>query len=147
MPHAESASTIFKYVKYAHGLFNALVILLFLYQGWLGLKIRQSRAAGNPPDLLFVKKHRKFGPALAVMGIFGFLGGISAVYLDEGAFFEHPLHFMTGSTISALIILTFVVSRKIRGRESGWRTIHYVIGIAILTLYLFQAYLGVRMLF
>jgi hypothetical protein len=134
-------------LKYAHGLFNGMVILLFLYQGWLGLKIRQGRIAGNPPEVRFVKKHRKFGPALAIMGIFGFAGGISIVYLGEGEIFEHPVHFLTGLTISALIITTFLISREIRGRESEWRTIHYFIGLAILSLYCFQAYLGIQMIF
>jgi len=147
MLHSEPASAFSQYVKYIHGLFNGLVILFFLYQGWLGLKIRQQRTSGSQTDVHFVKRHRRIGPALAVAGIIGFLGGISTVYLSEGEIFEHPLHFLTGLTISTLIIMTFLISRKIRGRLSGWRTIHYYIGLIILSLYLFQAYLGIRMLF
>jgi hypothetical protein len=135
------------YLKYVHGLYNILVIMLFLYQGWLGLKIRNRRIASNPPDVKFVKRHRKFGPFLAILGISGFAGGIGTAYLSDGEIFEYPLHYLTGLTISSLIILTFLVSKKIRGPESPWRNPHYIIGIVIITLYFFQAYLGIGMLF
>jgi hypothetical protein len=147
MPNAESPDTIIAYVKYAHGLYNGIVILLFVCQGWLGLRIRRGRIDGNPPEVMYVRRHRKFGPALAVLGIFGFLGGVGAVSLAEGRIFEHPLHFLTGLTICALIITTVVVSRKIRGRETGIRTVHYLIGMIILSLYCIQAYLGIQMIF
>jgi hypothetical protein len=147
MPHAESPDTMVLFLRYAHGLFNGLVILLYLYQGWLGLKIRQGRIAGNPPEVRFVGRHRRLGPVVAVLGIIGFVGGISTVYLGEGEIFEHPIHFLTGLTISTLIATTFFISRKIRGREPGWRTIHYFIGLAIISLYCIQAYLGIQMIF
>jgi hypothetical protein len=147
MPHIESPGTTVQYLRYAHGLYNSLVILLFLYQGWLGMKIRQGRIAGNPPEINVIKKHRKFGPVLATLGLFGFAGGISTVYLGEGEIFEHPLHFVTGVTICALIITTYLISRNIRARKIGIRTIHFMIGVSILCLYLFQAYLGINMLF
>jgi hypothetical protein len=147
MPYPEAEHLVVPYLKYSHGLYNILVIMLFLYQGWLGLKIRNRRIASNPPDVKFVKRHRKVGPFLAILGISGFAGGIGTAYLSEGEIFEYPLHFLTGLTISSLIILTFLVSKKIRGHESPWRNPHYIIGIVIITLYFFQAYLGIGMVF
>jgi len=146
MPYPETEHVV-PYLKYAHGFFNGFVILLFLYQGWLGFKIRQNRLDGNPPEVTFVKRHRKFGPFLAILGISGFAGGIGVAYLSEGEILEYPLHFLTGLTISSLIIVTFLISRKIKGRESAWRNIHYIIGIVIICLYIFQAYLGIGMIF
>jgi hypothetical protein len=147
MPSPETENIVVPYLLYAHGLFNSLVIMLFLFQGWLGLKIRHGRISGNPQEVKFVRRHRKVGPALAIMGIFGFISGIGTAYLSEGEIFEYPLHFLTGLTISSLIILTFLISRKIRGRESPWKNPHYIIGIAIITLYFFQAFLGIGILF
>jgi Protein of unknown function (DUF4079) len=135
------------YLGYGHGLYNIVVIMLFLFQGWLGIKIRNGRISGNPLEVKFVRRHRKFGPFIAILGIFGFTGGIATAYLSEGEIFEYPLHFLTGMTISSLIIITFMVSRKIRGRESTWRTIHYYIGLMIISLYFFQAFLGIGILF
>ena len=146
MPYPETEQIVI-YLKYIHGLFNCMVILLFLYQGWLGLKIRHGRISGDPQEVKFVRRHRKVGPALAIMGIFGFISGIGTAYLSEGEIFEYPLHFLTGLSISSLIILTFLVSRKIRSRESPWRNPHYIIGIVIITLYFVQAYLGIGMVF
>ena len=134
------------YLEYAHGLFNSVVILLFLYQGWLGLQIRNRRKAGNPPEVKFVRRHRKLGPSLAALAIFGFGGGIATVYLRGEDFFEHPIHFVNGLIIITLIIITFFVSRKMRGRAVGIRNVHSFIGLAILALYFFQAYLGIRMI-
>lgn len=135
------------YLEYAHGFFNSIVILLFLYQGWLGLQIRNRRKAGNQPEVKFVRRHRKLGPSLAVLAFFGFGGGIAVIYLSGAEVFEYPIHFMNGLIIITLIIITFFVSRKIRGREVGIRNVHYFIGLTILALYLFQAYLGITMLF
>ena len=147
MSYSANEHSLLMYFRYGHGLYNIVVIMLFLFQGWLGQQIRNRRNAGNPPEVKFVRRHRKLGPSLAILGIFGFVGGISTAYLSEGEIFEHPIHFLTGLTISALIITTFLVSRKIRGRESTWRTVHYFIGLVIISLYVFQAYLGIRMLF
>jgi len=147
MPYPETEYFVVPYLKYAHGLFNSMVIILFLYQGWLGLKIRNGRISGNPQEVKVVIRHRKVGPALAMIGIFGFISGIGTAYLSEGEIFEYPLHFLTGLIISSLIILTFLISKKIRGRESPWRNLHYIIGILIICLYFFQAYLGIGMIF
>jgi len=147
MPHGELTNAFSQYLKYAHGIFNGFVILFFIYQGWLGLKIRRNREAGILTGPEFVKMHRKFGPVLAAAGILGFLGGVTVVYLSDGEIFEHPIHFLAGLTISVLIVVIFGVSRKIRASESGWRTIHYRIGLTIVSLYILQAYLGISMLF
>lgn len=141
------AGNIIPYLKYIHGAYNGAVILLFLYQAWLGLNIRKCRKAGKPLEVKLVRRHRKFGPFAAVDGIIGFAGGIGTAYLSFGAIFVYPIHFLTGLTISALIIITFLFSRKIKGREPKWRTIHYLMGLIIISLYLFQAYLGIGILF
>jgi hypothetical protein len=39
---------------------------------------------------------------------------------------------------------TFIISRKIGGSESPWRTPHFVIGLFILFLYPFQIYIGLN---
>ena len=53
---------IIAYLKLIHGAFNALVMLLLIYQGWFGLRIRNIRRAGKPPDFRMIKRHRKNGP-------------------------------------------------------------------------------------
>lgn len=140
-------NTLIPYLKYVHGLYNTFVILLLIYHGWLGLKIRKERISGKPPTVNIIKKHRKIGPILSFVGIAGFLAGLFLVYLDKGHIFEYPQHFLTGLAIAFSIITTFSISRKIRGRESSWRTLHFIFGIIIVSLYFFQVFLGIGILF
>ena len=142
----ELNGALFPYFKYFHGFYNLFVILLFFYQAGLGLKIRRDRLAGKPLTMGAIKKHRRFGPFLSVLSVAGFLAGAGIVYLDEGHVFDHPVHFLTGLLIISLVCTTFLVSRKIRSGKKEWRDAHFAIGILILCLYLFQAYLGLGML-
>ncbi len=133
---------IIAYLKLLHGAYNTLVILLFIYQGSLGLRIRRSDA--KPFHL--IKRHRKLGPVAAALGVSGFIIGMALVYLDSGRIFKYPLHFITGLTIVSLITATYFISRKISGAETYWRNRHYALGILIICLYPVQAFLGLGIL-
>ena len=139
-------SWLVEYLKLGHGLFNTLMMLLFVNQGRLGLKIRKKRKGDLPKDFTIIRKHRKRGPVLALFGILGFLAGVTLVYMDKARILEFPAHFITGASISFLLIATFLISRGIRGPESSLRIIHFIIGIGILCLYLFQIFLGLNIL-
>ena len=135
------------YLRYAHGLYNVIIILLFLYQGWLGLKIRRDRVLDRLPAVKIVKKHRRFGPALSILGITGFFSGLIVLYLDIGFFYIFIPHFIAGLIISILIATSYLFSRKIKGIDSFWRTAHFVTGVALISLYFIQALLGIVILF
>ena len=139
--------TIYSILKYIHGIYNSLIIMLFLYQGWLGILIREGRISEKTFSLKNTKRHRKIGPILALLGIAGFFAGMIIVYLRKGKIIEHPFHFFNGMIIVLAIITTFIISRKITIKESAWRTPHFIIGIIILCLYLIQALLGIGMIF
>ena len=131
---------LIEYLKIIHGSFNTLVLLLFLYQGILGLRIRKSGRND------YIKKHRQIGPVAALLGISGFFAGMTVVYLDAGKILKYPLHFMTGLIIASLIITTYLISRKIKGQDKYWRNRHYAVGILIILLYFVQAFLGLGVL-
>jgi hypothetical protein len=132
---------------YAHGLYNLLIIFLFLYQGWLGFKIRKDRMRDNPPAVKIVKRHRKLGPIFSILGITGLLSGLTVAYIAYRRFFILNLHFFGGSIITILIAINYFFSRKIKGVESSWKTAHFVSGVTLICFYLVQAFLGVVMLF
>jgi hypothetical protein len=134
------------YLKVLHGSFNAIVGFLFLYQGSLGLKIRKERKSGRRRNVMVVKRHRTGGPIFAALGVAGYLAGVALVYLDKGHLMAYPSHLITGSGIALLIMVTFIISRKIKGSESPWRTPHFVIGLCILFLYILQIYIGLDIL-
>jgi hypothetical protein len=134
-------------LRIVHGLYNTLVMVLFLYHGWLGLTIRRARKAGKQLPFPAIKRHRRAGPFLAGAGITGFFIGFSTVMLHTGKVLEYPEHLFTGLAIVLLLSLTFVLSRQIKGPVSAYRTPHAIIGAAILCLYMLQVFIGIGVLF
>lgn len=130
-------------LRLVHGVYNATVMLLFLYQGWLGLRIRRARMAGAPPPFPVIKRHRRTGPVLAILGGLGFLIGLTLVLLDTGNVLEYPPHFFIGLTIVVLLIVTYKVSREIKGPDSPYRTPHFILGVTILCLYFVNVIFGI----
>jgi hypothetical protein len=147
MAESFTSSNIIKLLGYIHGAYNFLVFLAFIYQARIGLRIRKDRMQGRPPTVHSIKKHRKTGPIFAVEGLAGFLAGMTIVYIAEGHIMEYPLHFTVGLLITISIMLTFILSRKIKSRESKWRTPHLALGILIICLYIIQIVIGLSMIF
>lgn len=78
---------VVEYLKVVHVAFNAGIILLFLYQGWVGLRIRKARKGGGGFVPKNISRHRKLGPILALLGLSGLFFGLSLVYTDKGKVF------------------------------------------------------------
>ncbi|UCH45612.1 MAG: DUF4079 family protein [Nitrospiraceae bacterium] len=129
---------LIEYLKLFHGAFNTIIMLLIVYQGALGLKIRKS----PDPPLNIIKRHRKIGPVAVVLGITGFFAGMNIAFLDHGRIFKYPLHFMCGLMIAMLLITTYIISKKIKGPETYWRNRHFAVGILIVLVYALQVLLG-----
>lgn len=140
-----SDRNIIPYLRYAHGLYNITVAVLFYYHGSTGLTIRRRRKLGEVLPLNEVRRHRKMGPVLAVMGVLGFFAGLVISLLDKGAL-EYPLHLSTGLIIVLSLLTTYAISRRINTQDSPARTPHFIIGITILCLYLIQLFLGLGIL-
>ena len=138
--------TLIEYAKVVHGSFNGAITLAFFYQAWLGQTIRRRRQVKAAPELTAIKRHRKIGPPLVLLGALGFLAGLMLVYIDLGHFLEYPLHFITGACITFCLIATYTISRKIRAGRS-WRTPHALLGALILLLYVAQVLIGLGVLF
>jgi hypothetical protein len=134
-------------LRLVHAFFNSGVLALFFYQAWLGITVRRARLAGGAMPLPALSRHRKSGPILAMLGLFGFLVGFVLALLDTGNVLEYPAHLITGTAIISLLSATYVISRKIKGQYSAARTPHFVMGIMILCLYLLEAFLGISALF
>jgi len=134
------------YLQIAHGLFNLGLFAAFVYQGRLGWLIRRSRQKGGEMDFAGVRRHRALGPILAALLPMGYLAGLVISYLDHGVWTKYPLHLAAGSLLVAAVASTWLISRKIRGVHSPWRTRHFVLGLFILILFLCQIFLGLKVL-
>jgi hypothetical protein len=131
--------------KLFHGSFNTLVAFSFMYQGWMGLAVRRGRKRGQP-RIEIVKRHRRLGPILVVLGALGFCAGLTLAIIDKGTILQYPLHVIVGSVIVLFILGQYTVSKKIKGPESPWRTPHLAIGMGIVVFYLFQILVGLSIL-
>jgi len=132
-------------MRYFHGLYNVAIFSAFVYQGWMGWKIRQERLAGTSQGA-FVGRHRRNGPILALLAVLGYLAGNALVYLDTGHLYAYPFHAANGAGIVVLVLAAYLMSRRIRGAASPWRTPHLAAGVLILSLYVIQAALGLAIL-
>ncbi len=132
-------------LRLLHGGYNALVAVALLYQGWLGLKIRKARKSGGG-EFRSIRRHRRNGPVLVILGILGYAAGATLIVIDKGHLFEYRAHHLMGSAIVVLLATTFIVSRKIRGPFSPWRTLHFLLGMAIIAAYVVQLFLGLNIL-
>lgn len=134
-------------LRLAHGLFNFSVVLSFFYTARFGLLIRRARMKGAPQPVTAIRYHRKLGPILASLGAMGFVAGITLILLDTGNILKYPAHLLVGVILMALLLTTFLVSRKISGPEaSTFRQAHFLLGLAILSLYLLEVLLGLGVL-
>jgi hypothetical protein len=136
-----------EYLEIIHGLYNLVVVFLFFYQGWLGLKIRRERIRGGTRDFSVVKKHRQNGPVFSLLGLLGFLAGLALVYIDKGYLLTYPLHLFVGLGLVLLIGLSYLLSKRIKGPEPSIRTTHFIIGLFLLSLYVIQVFIGLDVLF
>lgn len=130
-----------------HGTFNSLVMLFFCYQGWLGHVIRRHRLAEIPAPLPVVRRHRRQGPWLVMLGWTGFVVGMTIALLDKGKVVTpHPLHFSLGLSIVLTQGGAWLASRKITGSGPEGRSRHRLLGILLLCLYPIQVIVGLGVL-
>ena len=133
-------------LKLGHGLFNLTVMLLFFYHARNGWLIRRARRAKNSLPLLAIKRHRRMGPYLALLGVAGFAAGLLLVFLDTGKILSYPAHLFGGIAILFLLFCTYRVSRKLAVSSVQQRDLHFRLGLALLALYLVNVFLGVGVL-
>lgn len=129
------------YMKVLHGFYNFTILLLFVYQGLLGIRIRKNRLKKLfIPDV--VKKHRRLGLMLFPLSIAGFFSGVTLVYAEWQEIIKYPLHFFNGVVLLILIISIFIISRLLTIERLFLRNIHFLLGLLIISLYLIQIILG-----
>jgi len=134
-------------LRMVHGIYNACITFLFFYLGLQGFIVRRARLSHQPLPFSAIKKHRRMGPVFAVLGMLGFFSGLTLIIVHTGRIFEYPSHLVVGLTVLILILWTLNLSRRIKGTDSLQRRQHFIIGIAILIVYLVEMFLGIRLLF
>lgn len=128
-----------------HASYNFLMLLLFCYQGFLGVKIKNQRARGNL-QINAIKIHRKAGPYLAIFGIFGFLSGLAMLHVYTKTFVKYTPHYFFGVALAILTFITYLISKKIKANSSRLRKAHFITGTVIILSYITQTVTGIKKL-
>jgi len=131
-------------LQLTHVFFNGALFFALAYQGRLGWRIRRRRVAGVLQDFSAVKRHRTLGPILAALLPFGYLAGLITAYLHKGIWVRYPGHLAVGTVLLVVVCSTYLVSKRIRGAQSPWRTPHFALGVLALCAFLVQIYLGLN---
>ena len=131
-------------LQLAHVSVNGALFFALVYQGRLGWRIRRRRVAGVLQDFNVVKRHRALGPILATLLPMGYLAGLITAYLHKGIWVRYPGHLAVGTVLLVVVSTTVLVSRRIRGAQSPWRTPHFALGVLLLCTFLVQIYLGLN---
>jgi hypothetical protein len=108
--------------------------------------MRRARLAPSAFPLASIKRHRKIGPFLPFLASVGFLVGLFLIALDHRRLLAFPLHFFLGMSIVLLLFVQKKLGLRIRGPQSPFRKIHFLLGVFILAVYLMQALLGLSLL-
>lgn len=139
-----ASNKVISALQIAHVFTNSALFVAFAYQGLLGWRIRRRRVAGVLQDFGMVKKHRALGPVLATLLPLGYLVGLITVYLHKGVWVRYPAHLAGGTVLLAIVCAVVLVSRRIHGAQSQWRTPHFELGLLLLGTLLVQIYLGLN---
>ena len=131
-------------LQIGHVGFNSALFLALMFQGLLGWRIRRRRVAGGAQNFSVVKRHRALGPILATLLPLGYLAGLVTVYLHKGLWVRYPGHLTGGTVLLAAVCSVVLVSRRIRGPQSPWRTPHGALGLLLLGAFLVQVFLGLN---
>ena len=131
-------------LQLTHVLFNSVLFFALAFQGVLGWRIRKKRVAGVLQDFSMVKRHRALGPILAILLPIGYLAGLFTAYLHKGLWVRYPGHLAVGTVLVAIVCSIYLVSKRIRGAQSPWRTPHFALGLLLLCSFLVQIYLGLN---
>ena len=137
---------LINFPKYIHGIFNIFVFQFFCWQGWLGWTIRRSRKLGLAPVPKNIRRHRRIGPIIVLLGIVGIVGGFIVASHQLFVVHHHIIHLSLALILALLIILTFLSSKKIKSIRSPWRSNHAMLGLCLLFLYCIQVAAGLIIL-
>lgn len=140
------ARKMIPWLALGHGIFNGLVMLFFCGQGWLGHIVRRHRLDEAPVPAGAVRRHRRFGPWLVILGWAGFLVGLLIALADKGKVLVYPLHFNLGVAIVLIQTGAWLLSRRIKVGAPEGRAGHRLLGILLLCLYPVQVIVGLGIL-
>lgn len=130
---------------FIHGIFNFGIFFVCIYQAITGIRIRKNRLR-QVLNTLLIRKHRKLGPAIFILILTGYIGGLLSVYVMWNETNIHKAHSILGLVIVTFFFIIYLTSKKITVKSIILRKIHLFLGFTALILYFIQIILGANIL-
>ena len=135
-------------LNFLHPLLMLGLLALSSYGMLLGIKAKKTRTADaeTRKQLIkgqFAKRHYLFGSAVLAVMVLGTFGGMAVTYLNNGKLFVGP-HLLVGIAMTCLIALAVSLSPLMQQGNLIARKAHVGLNMAMMTLFLWQAFTGME---
>ena len=137
-------------LNFFHPLLMGGLLALSGYGMFLGIKAKKTRTAdaADRKELIkgqFAKRHFQIGSLILALMVLGTFGGMAVTYLNNGKLFVGP-HLLVGIGMTCLIALAVSLAPLMQQGNLIARKAHVGLNMAMLTLFLWQAFSGLQIL-
>jgi hypothetical protein len=128
---------------YLHPLSGALIVLLLLYVGWLGLRLRNARRE----RAALAARHARLAPWVYALVLASWAGGVLSTWgLRHDLTLASSFHFRLGSLITILLSASALTAYRMRRDRPAWRDWHPWFGAGALLAAAAHVVAGLRMM-
>lgn len=136
------------YLDFFHPIFMWGLLALSIYALYLGLKIRETRAAEGDAKKELIKgkfniRHHQWGSVLLALMVLGSIGGMGATYISNGKLFVGP-HLLVGLGMTGMIATSASLVPFMQKGNGAARSAHVALNVILVGLFGWQAFTGVQ---
>jgi len=129
-------------MPYLHPLAGAVVLVLLLYVGLLGLQVRTARR----DRARLAARHERLGTLTYIGLLISWLGGAASTLFDRPDLsFAESLHFRSGTALALLLTGSWLTARAMRRGRMAARDWHPWLGAAAVLLAAAHVAAGLRL--
>ncbi|MCU0523958.1 MAG: DUF4079 domain-containing protein [Elainella sp. Prado103] len=134
--------------QFAHPILMWVLLALTLYAGYLGFKIRATRAAEGDKKKELIKgrfnvRHYQLGSIILALMVLGSIGAMAVTYVNSGKLFVNP-HLLAGLSMTGLIAVSASLSPYMQKGHDWARYSHIAINTVLVGLFAWQAVTGMQ---
>jgi hypothetical protein len=138
------------YLNFVHPPLMWVLLGMCIYAMYLGLKIRQTRAATPEERKELIKgkyntRHHQIGSIILALMVLGSIGAIAVTYINNGKLCVGP-HLIAGLSMTAMIAISAALTPYMQKGQDWARYGHIGINVVIVGLFGWQAVSGLEIL-
>ena len=134
--------------QFFHPALMWVLFALTLYALYLGIKVREVRAAEGDAKKALIKgkfnvKHYQIGSLVLALMVVGSIGGMAVTYINNGKLFVGS-HLLAGLGMTGMIAVSASLSPLMQKGVDWARYTHIILNMALVGLFGWQAWTGVE---